>query len=102
MSSLRRAALTDDGAVLLVNAGIDIGRPLTAQSDSFWWGGTEFGSIDQPYGEVRKIVRGFDRARQGAVDTEFTLSLDGGCGRGGKLLAALLRGDGQVQAIYEA
>ena len=102
MSALRRAALTDDGVVLLVNAGIDINRPLTAQSDSFWWGGTEFSSIDRPYGEVRRIVRGFDRAKQGAVDTEFTLSLDGGCGRGGKLLAGLLRADGRVQAIYEA
>jgi serine/threonine protein phosphatase 1 len=102
MSALRRAALTDDGAVLLVNAGIDISRPLTAQSDSFWWGGTEFSAIDRPYGEVRRIVRGFDRAKQGAVDTEFTLSLDGGCGRGGKLLAGLLRADGRVQAIYEA
>ena len=86
----------------LVNAGIDTGRPLTAQSDSFWWGGTDFATIEQPYGEVRKIVRGFDRAMQGAVDAEFTLSLDGGCGRGGKLLAALLRADGAVQAIYQA
>jgi len=102
MSSLRRAALSDDGALLLVNAGIDVTRPLTAQSDSFWWGGTDFAAIDAPYGEVRKIVRGFDRAGQGAVDAQFTLSLDGGCGRGGKLLAALLRPDGQVQAIYEA
>lgn len=102
MSSLRRAALTDDGAVLLVNAGIDITRPLTAQADSFWWGGTDFAAIDQPYGEVRRIVRGFDRASQGAIDTEFTLSLDGGCGRGGKLLAGLLRADGAVQAIYQA
>jgi hypothetical protein len=102
MSALRRAALTDDGAVLLVNAGIDITRPLTAQSDSFWWGGTEFSGIDRPYGEVRKIVRGFDRTGQGAIDTQFTLSLDGGCGRGGKLLVALLQPDGRAQAIYEA
>ena len=102
MSSLRRAALTDDGLVLLVNAGIDITRPLTAQSDSFWWGGTDFASIDAPYGEVRRIVRGFDRASPGAVDTEFTLTLDGGCGRGGRLLAGLLGGQGEVQAIYEA
>ena len=33
---------------------------------------------------------------------EFTLTLDGGCGRGGKLLAGLLDGGGRVQAIYEA
>lgn len=102
MSSLRHAALSDDGRVLLVNAGIDTSRPLTAQSDSFWWGGTEFSSIEAPYGEVGRIVRGFDRAKPGAVETEFTLTLDGGCGRGGKLLAGLLDGAGRVQAIYEA
>ncbi|MGE0659629.1 MAG: hypothetical protein AB7F36_00870 [Reyranellaceae bacterium] len=102
MSSLRHAALSDDGRVLLVNAGIDVSRPLTAQSDSFWWGGTEFAAITSPYGEVARIVRGFDRANGGPGETEYTVTLDGGCGRGGKLLAGLLGGDGAVLAIYEA
>jgi len=102
MSSLRRAALSDDGQLLLVNAGIDITRPLDAQSDSFWWGGTDFAAITEPYGEVRRIVRGFDRAKQGAVQSQYTLSLDGGCGRGGPLLAALLAPDGETLEVFEA
>jgi serine/threonine protein phosphatase 1 len=102
MSSLRRAALSDDGQLLLVNAGIDITRPLDAQSDSFWWGGTDFSAITEPYGEVQRIVRGFDRAKQGVVQSQHTLSLDGGCGRGGPLLAALLAPDGQTIDVFEA
>lgn len=102
MSSLRRAALTDDGRILLVNAGIDVGRPLNAQTDSFWWGGTEFSAIDAPYGEVIRIVRGFDRANAGLAQTTHTLTLDGGCGRGGKLLAGVLSAEGDVVEVYEA
>jgi hypothetical protein len=102
MSSLRRAALSDDGQLLLVNAGIDVSRPLDAQSDSFWWGGTEFAAITEPYGEVKRIVRGFDRNKQGAVQGTYTLSLDGGCGRGGPLLTALLSPAGDIIEVFEA
>lgn len=102
MTRLKRAALTDDGRVLLVNAGLDITRPLTAQRDSFWWGGTDFAAIDRPYGEVHRVVRGFDRAGYGLSQTDFTLTLDGGSGRGGTLLAAALLPDGRVESIYEA
>ncbi|MEO8558003.1 MAG: hypothetical protein ABI439_02995 [Rhodospirillales bacterium] len=101
MSSLRRAALSDDGQLLLVNAGIDITRPLDAQTDSFWWGGTDFAAITEPYGEVKRIVRGFDRAKQGAVQNQFTLSLDAGCGRGGALLGALLSPEGETIELFE-
>lgn len=102
MSSLRRAALSDDGKLLLVNAGIDVTRPLDAQSDSFWWGGTDFAAITEPYGEVKRIVRGFDRARSGLVQGEFTLSLDGGAGRGGSILAVLLSPEGELIETFES
>lgn len=102
MSSLRRAALTDDGRVLLVNAGIDIARPLTAQADSFWWGGTRFETIAGPYGEVLRIIRGYDHSMGGGSQTGHTLTLDGGCGRGGQLLGGLIMADGQVDVVYEA
>ena len=54
---------------------IDITRPLDAQSDSFWWGGTDFSAITEPYGEVQRIVRGFDRAKQGVVQSQHTLQV---------------------------
>ena len=40
LSALRRAAYTDDGALLFVHAGVDPDRPLSAQSDSLWWATT--------------------------------------------------------------
>ena len=39
LTALRRAAFTDDGALLFVNAGVDPGKPLDLQRDVFWWGG---------------------------------------------------------------
>ena len=102
LSKMRRAALSDSGQVLLVSAGVDVHRPLTEQGDSFWWGGSDFLAIDAPVSGATRIIRGFDRANKGPVETAFTLTLDGGCGRGGKLLAGLLSGDGRVEAVYEA
>ena len=36
MSALKRAAFTDDGALLFVHAGIDPTLPIDAQKDAFW------------------------------------------------------------------
>jgi serine/threonine protein phosphatase 1 len=41
ISALRRAAVTDDGALLFVSAGINPGRALADQGDAFWWGGPD-------------------------------------------------------------
>ncbi|MDR3440249.1 hypothetical protein [Telmatospirillum sp.] len=102
MSVLRHAAFTDSGSLLFVHAGIDPQRPLSAQSDSFWWGGSGFASVDKPYGDYQRIVRGFDRRHSGFQETPFTLSIDGGCGFGGSLLAVLLAADGSVAEVLKA
>jgi serine/threonine protein phosphatase 1 len=102
MSALRHAAFTADGSMLFVHAGIDPHRPLSAQSDSFWWGGSGFASIAEPYAGYRRIIRGFDRRRAGLAETEFTVSLDGGCGFGGPLLAALFGADGAIMRTLSA
>jgi serine/threonine protein phosphatase 1 len=94
MSALRHAAYTDD--LLFVHAGIDPQRPLSAQRDSFWWGGSGFASITAPYGTYRRVVRGFDRKREGLQETPYTVSLDAGCGFGGPLLAACFAADGPL------
>src|SRR3546814_6672973 len=72
--SLRRAAYTKsiDGTggtgnaagnqgwgLLFVNAGLEPERPLEAQKDSFWWGGSGFAALDRPYRGYRRVVRGF-------------------------------------------
>jgi serine/threonine protein phosphatase 1 len=95
-AALRRAAFTEDGRLLLVNAGLDPERPLEAQFDSFWWGGEGFDRITEPYGHFQKVVRGFDREHPGLVETDHTLTVDGGCGFGGPLLAACVTPNGEL------
>ncbi len=102
MSSLRRAALTEDKALLLVNSGIDPSRPLSEQFDSFWWGGAPFETVDAPVCGYRRIVRGFDPRHRGLRIGEVAVSLDGGCGFGGSLAAACFGPDGEIAETLEA
>ncbi|HSK39340.1 MAG TPA: hypothetical protein VK943_06205 [Arenibaculum sp.] len=125
MSALRRAAFTSmpvsgqpgsadgappDGApnarvpagILLVHSGIDTSRPLGAQGDSFWWGGSGFHRISDPYGTFHRIVRGFDPANGGVVVTDHTATIDAGCGLGGRLACACIDPSGNVTEIIEA
>ena len=94
LSTVRRAAFTDDGALLFVNAGLDPARPLDAQGDEFWWGGRRLLELAEPYVGFRRIIRGFDRRHGGLVEGAYVTSLDGGSGFGGALLAACFTPDG--------
>jgi serine/threonine protein phosphatase 1 len=95
MSALRRAAHTDDGALLFVHAGLNPDRPLDAQGDALWWGGPSF-SLREPYAGFRRVVRGFERSHPGLVMDEFTATVDGGAGNGGPLIAACFDHDGAL------
>jgi serine/threonine protein phosphatase 1 len=100
LAAVRRAALSDDGHLLAVHHGIDTLKPLDLQGDAFWWGGsTPFEVIDAPYGDIGRMVRGFDRTHPGVVDREHTLTIDAGCGFGGPLLVALLDSRGKVLEV---
>ncbi|TVR96187.1 MAG: hypothetical protein EA406_12595 [Rhodospirillales bacterium] len=101
MSAVRRAAFTEDRALLLVSAGIDANRPLSEQTDTFWWGGRDFDEIDRPYGEFRRVVRGYDYRRGGVWFKDWIASVDAGCGYGGPLVAAGFGPDGQVIDVVE-
>ena len=101
MSSLRHAALTDDGNLLFVSAGLDPDRPLDAQGDAFWWGDHGFDSIAGPYDGFRMVVRGFIRSHDGIEATPFTTSIDGGCGFGGSLMAVCFSPDGEIMERLE-
>lgn len=96
MAALKRAAYTEEGTLLFVNSGLDPSRPLEAQSDSFWWSSGKFHRIAEPYGPFRRIVRGFDPSHAGFAVTDYTATLDGGCGFGGTLIAACFTPDGAV------
>lgn len=100
-ASLKQAAYRDDGAALFVSAGLDVEKPVTAQSDAFWWAGRSFEAIDEPYRGFRRIVRGVDSEPRGLVRTPHTLSIDGGAGRGGNLLAVCLSAAGKILESIE-
>ncbi|HWK46807.1 MAG TPA: hypothetical protein VNT30_18950 [Stellaceae bacterium] len=101
MTALRRAAFTGDDGVLFVNAGLDPSRPLTAQSDSLWWGGANFLDLEQPYGGFRRVVRGYDRHHGGIQETRYAVSLDRGAGFGGPLVAACFDPSGSLLTTLE-
>ena len=102
MSALKRAAYTADEKLLFVNAGLDTGRSVENQSDSFWWAGRSFTNISAPYANFAKIVRGFDPDHGGYLETAYTLTIDGGCGFDGPLLAVCLSPEGEVEERLEA
>jgi serine/threonine protein phosphatase 1 len=100
-SALRRAAYTDaahsdSGALLFVHSGLDPSRPLDAQGDQFWWGGSKLLDLAEPYAGFRRVIRGFDRKHAGLVTAAHVTSLDAGCGFGGELLAVCFAPDGSV------
>jgi hypothetical protein len=111
MSALRRAAFTSEpgegggervpAGVLLVAAGIEASRPLAAQGDAFWWGGAGFNRMDYPYEQFRRVVRGYDPGRNGIEVTDFTATLDGGCGFGGHLVCGCITPDGEILELIE-
>ena len=102
MSVIRRAAYTEDQTLLFVNAGIDPSRPLSEQSDTFWWGGRDYDEIDRGYGSFRCVVRGFDYRHGGVWFRQWAASIDGGCGFGGSLVAACFDSSGRSIDTIEA
>ncbi len=104
---LRRAAFTEhagtnDNNILFVHAGLDPSLPLTAQGDRFWWASRSFGNMQAPYLPFRTVVRGCDPDGGGVKVSPISVSLDGGCGRGGQLVCAQLSASGDVLAMQAA
>ena len=58
--NLKHAAYSHTKKILFVNRGVDTTRPLSAQSDCFWWGFQNFSTIDKPYNTFLRIVRGYE------------------------------------------
>ncbi|MCF4164210.1 hypothetical protein L2U69_00950 [Zavarzinia compransoris] len=103
LSGLRRYAVAAEAGLLFVNAGLDTGRPLSEQRDTFWWGaGVGFPIDAEPYGDFHMVVRGYDRTGGGPAMGAHRATIDGGCGFGGKLVAACFLPDGTVEDWIEA
>jgi serine/threonine protein phosphatase 1 len=101
-SALRHAAFTEERSLLFVHAAIDSSRPLAAQGDAFWWGREDILDLVAPFEGFRRVVRGIDRHRRGIVERGLAVSLDGGAGQGGPLIAACFDIDGTVIETVEA
>jgi hypothetical protein len=106
-SVLRRAAFTEnrysnDNNLLFVHAGVDPDASLTEQADSFWWAGRDFNALEAPCQPFKSVVRGFDPAHRGIHIGKAAISIDGGCGYGGKLVCARLSDTGDVQELIAA
>jgi serine/threonine protein phosphatase 1 len=103
MASLKRAALTEDGSLLFVHASVDPSRPLTMQGDIFWWDTGAFDQLSEPFSGFRKVVRGYDHRHRGVDMTNpHAITIDGGCGFGGPLIALCVLPDGSVADRIEA
>ena len=101
-AALRHSALTQEKGLLFVHAGVDPRRPLISQGDAFWWGPTDILELAAPFAEFRRVIRGYDKDRRGIVQGPFGISVDGGAGRGGALVAACIAADGAVVDFCEA
>ncbi|MGK9234689.1 hypothetical protein KXS07_18030 [Inquilinus limosus] len=101
-AALRRAAYTEDDGILFVSAGLDPSRPLAAQGDAFWWSAPAFAALQEPYAGFRRLIRGYDPAGGGLRLDGPAVTLDSGCGRGGRLAAGLFDPDGTLAEIVEA
>lgn len=102
LAALQHAAYSGQNGLLFVHAGIDAKRPLAAQGDAFWWGGAGFSGLDQPFEGFKSVVRGFERSHAGPRVDAFTITLDGGAGFDGPLVAGLFDQSGQLAELLEA
>jgi len=102
LMSVKRAAFTEDGALLFVHAGVDPAKPLDLQRDALWWGGADLLEMAAPYAGFRRVIRGYDRRHAGLIEAPYAVSLDAGCGFGGPLLAACFAPDGALIEHLEA
>lgn len=101
-SNLRHAAVSRDSQLLFVHAGVDATRPLAAQGDAFWWSDADVAELAAPFAGFRRVIRGFDRQHRGLLESQHAVSLDGGAGRGGSLLAGVFAPDGEMLELLRA
>tara|TARA_Y100000590_G_scaffold342776_1_gene391491 strand:+ start:13986 stop:14789 length:804 start_codon:yes stop_codon:yes gene_type:complete len=100
-SSLTHAAFSESKKILFVNRGVDISRPLSAQSDCFWWGYHGLSEINKPYYNYIKIVRGYDPKKIGPESNKMLCSLYKGSGFGEYIVAGLFSGSGDTLDLFE-
>lgn len=104
LGRLRDAARTADDKVVMVSAGMDVNLPLAEQWESLWWGDRGFraGERNARDGGPGLLIRGFDRDNRGPVFGRQRITLDGGSGREGYVMAVLIGPQGRPIETVEA
>ena len=103
--NLKHAAYSSSKKILFVNRGVDITRPLSAQSDCFWWGYQNFSRINCPYNSFIRIVRGYqsnqnnelENAKNNVICTLFKQPLSNQ-----KIYAGIFRENGEILELFES
>ncbi len=103
MSGMRRAAFAqiaaDQQKLLFVPSAFDPSRTLEDQGDALWWTSATFRLAGRAQSVYSRIVRGFDSVNSGASLDEASVTLDGGCGRGGPLMCGCFTPTGKLIEI---
>jgi len=104
-SNLYHAAFSDTKKILFVNRGVDISRPLSAQSDCFWWGYHNFSKLNKPYSTFIKIVRGYKPSLNDNLDNiknKVVCSLFKAPLTNNKVIAGLFSDSGEILELFES
>ena len=104
-SNLRHAAFSDTKKILFVNRGVDVSRPLSAQSDCFWWGYQNFSKLNKPYNTFTKIVRGYEPSLSNSLQNfknKVVCSLYRPPLKNNKIIAGLFNDKGEILDLFES
>jgi serine/threonine protein phosphatase 1 len=95
-NALYRTAWTAPDGALFVHAGFDPKRGFTEQTDGFWWDSAGFEDPAVQFEQFHRVIRGYDPAHSGYAESLQRVTVDGGCGFGGALLAVCFDPAGAV------
>ena len=91
-----RAVATRTGQILFVHGGLDPARPLSLQTDAFWWGHPDFFRMKQPYMGYACVVSALVPDQAVRLNGPGRFCFDGGAGRGGHLQLLCLDPQGRI------
>ncbi len=104
-TNLYHAAFSDTKKILFVNRGVDVSRPLSAQSDCFWWGYQNFSKLNKPYYTFIKIVRGYEPLMNDSLSNnrkKIVCSLYTAPLTKNKIMAGLFNDSGEILDLFES
>lgn len=93
-----RAVATQTGQLLFVHGGLDPARPLSLQTDAFWWGHPDFFRMKEPYMGYARVISALVPDQAKRLEGPGRLCFDGGAGRGGELQVICLDPQGHILA----